>query len=131
MDKVIITKAQADAIEAIKAAILDETTGTVFQSMASVITHKLTNGTFYDGRAAVNGLSNDDFITALSIGYEVQVDPAAQLVELIAELKELREFTQERVSWFDDKSSEWSQAKFGAYQRVDYKVKAILAKVGE
>jgi hypothetical protein len=86
MNKPLLTKEQAKAMEAIKEKIAEGKTIT-FSSHTTVIRHKLKGESFFDERRGANSLSDDDFIAALYIGWEVEKTPEEKVREYYERVK--------------------------------------------
>jgi hypothetical protein len=80
MNKPTLTKEQAKAIESIKQKIADGLTF-AYDSLAEAVQYKLEGQRFADERRPANELSNDDFIAALYVGYEVEQTPEEKVRE--------------------------------------------------
>jgi hypothetical protein len=81
MNKPKLTKEQAKAMEEIAKLIEEDNWYGAYDSKATVVQFKLEGRVFAAERSPVNELSNDDFIAALYVGYEVEQTPEEKVRE--------------------------------------------------
>jgi hypothetical protein len=86
MNKPLLTKEQAKAMEAIKAKI-DEGRTLTYASHTTAIRHKLKGESFFGERREASSISDDDFIAALYIGWEIEQTPEEKVREYYERVK--------------------------------------------
>lgn len=87
-NKPVLTKKQAKAMESIQ-LMLEMASYHPWQSKADVVDFKLRRLDFHAERSAADTISDDDFIKALYIGYEVEETPEDKVREVYRTAKEV------------------------------------------
>lgn len=85
-NKPTLTKEQAEAMEEISALLSHGYTKGVWSSKDRVVSYKLHGYGFKDKRSIADTISDDDFIKALYIGYEVEKTPEERIQSYYARL---------------------------------------------
>lgn len=112
MKKPVLTKEQAQSMDAIIARIENPKEDLVFESRESVIQYKFGPYTFSVERSAANTMSNDDFIAALYLGYEIEKTPHEKLREYYGNL-DRRPLAVTSYDWYEARGIERALAILG------------------
>jgi hypothetical protein len=82
-NKPVLTKGQAEAMKSIEDMLsLGDTVG-VWASKSRLVSYKLSGMLFVESRKEANSISDDDFIKALYIGYDVEKTPEDDFAEKV------------------------------------------------